>query len=283
MTDKRKTIDNNLNVNNDSNVESKHKNVNNVTILINACQYNNENEIINLINQGQDVNQEDENENTPLIISSEKNNFDIVKFLIENKANINKHNKDGETPLIKACKNNNLRIIKYLIEKGANINKQNKKDGTPLIIAFKNNNIKLVKYLIKKGADIKIKNGDGETILTLVCRNNNENILKFIYEHFIYKIQYIINLLFHYKNQIFLSDSALENTIFEDKSMIARNVTIEYTDGNSSLFIALKNKSDKTETIIHYLVDMGMDVNKKNKDSCTPLNLECEEKIQMKI
>jgi len=45
-----------------------------------------------------------------------------VKYLIEQGADINIENESGETPLFNACSSGNENLVKYLIEHGADIN-----------------------------------------------------------------------------------------------------------------------------------------------------------------
>jgi len=81
-------------------------------------------------------------------------NKSAIKFLLEQGADINKENEEDETPLFLAYKNGNGNIVKYLVEKGADINKENEEDETPLFLAYKNRNEDLVKYLIDHIADV---------------------------------------------------------------------------------------------------------------------------------
>jgi len=79
----------------------------------------------------------------------------IIKILIENGADVNCEDNHGYNPLmhiIKAENDNNLKIINYLVEHGADINKADKHGNNALSLAMNNNNDILVKYLLDLGA-----------------------------------------------------------------------------------------------------------------------------------
>lgn len=75
-----------------------------------------------LIKIGADVNQIDNNDNTPLIeacIVNTVGNKDIMRYLVEHGADVNKSNKNGKTPLIEARRIQNKSIVKYFMDHGA--------------------------------------------------------------------------------------------------------------------------------------------------------------------
>ena len=72
--------------------------------------------------------------------------LDKVKELIENGADINQKNDDGDTALILASFNYDIKMVKYLVDKGANIELTNKKGFDAYF--YGNNEIK--KYLNSK-------------------------------------------------------------------------------------------------------------------------------------
>lgn len=60
---------------------------------------------------------------------------DIIELLLNNGANLQKENNFGYTSLMLASMKGNVEIVKYLILKGANIDAQNNKGDTALILA----------------------------------------------------------------------------------------------------------------------------------------------------
>jgi len=84
-----------------------------------------------------------------------------INCLIEHGADINEENDEGETPLFEVCKNINKTIVEILFENGADINKKNKKGETPIFMVkdygFRErrsipNTENLIDYLIQHGA-----------------------------------------------------------------------------------------------------------------------------------
>ena len=68
------------------------------------------NEMKILLENGADINSQDENGFSALIMATNKNNLDMVKFLLENGANINLQDQFGWSALIYATLSDNLEI-----------------------------------------------------------------------------------------------------------------------------------------------------------------------------
>ena len=58
-----------------------------------------------------------------------------MKYLVEDGANINKENEKDETPLFYACELEENDLVEILVEKGADINKESRYGETPLFNA----------------------------------------------------------------------------------------------------------------------------------------------------
>ena len=99
--------------------------------------------------KGADLDIQNKNGDTALIRACEYGHLEVVKLLIENGAELNMQEEgDGDTALILACRRGHLEIAKLLIKKGADIHKQDKRGNTALILAVKNNNIETCKVLL---------------------------------------------------------------------------------------------------------------------------------------
>jgi len=120
--------------------------------IFNAIETGDLKEVERLINKDEvDVNQTNNNGETPLYVACHKNNLKIVKFLLENGANINKSNKDGATVLFFACYRNNLEMVKLLLINKADVNQVSVWDHTPVCFACANNNLEILNYLLDTG------------------------------------------------------------------------------------------------------------------------------------
>ncbi|GMI20366.1 hypothetical protein TeGR_g14073 [Tetraparma gracilis] len=96
--------------------------------------------------------------------------LDIVTILVENGAEIDMQDDWGFTPLSGASQNGHLEIVKFLVEKGADPHKINLDNQTPLFRASINKHLHVVKYLTKvAGSD---PNNAGMTKASTVARLN---------------------------------------------------------------------------------------------------------------
>ena len=114
-----------------------------------------------LIDNGADVELQDDNKMTALMIASNSGHIEIVKMLIKKGVNINYLDKYGRTALsIVSCDNGHIEIAKILIEAGAdvninfnpNVNIQNRNGKTALYWAKQYSNTEIVEMLKNAGA-----------------------------------------------------------------------------------------------------------------------------------
>lgn len=124
------------------------------TPLFTACQNSRRIEsLICLINNGADINHEDENKMRALSFAIKNNNYKAFNILLSVKAEINFKDKFGTTPLMLACKIGNLEMVKNLVKQGADINKVDIKGHSALDYA-KNNHFKLCQEFLNKSFKI---------------------------------------------------------------------------------------------------------------------------------
>jgi len=151
--------------------------------------YNGYDEMVKLlIENGADVNIQDDYGKTPLQLAVEYNNDEMVKLLIENGADLNIQNNDtsalsemepgmGNTSLHWAIYNN-TEMAELLIEMGAqnpntDLNIENKWGETPLKLALEREESEIVQLLIENlinvGADLNIPDKYGTTLLSYLA------------------------------------------------------------------------------------------------------------------
>lgn len=106
-----------------------------------------------LINQGIDVNIQNEYGEPALLCAADKKLFDIVALLISKDANINIRSKENDcTALIYATYRNSLEIVQLLIENKADLNLLSRNNKTALDLAITDNNQAIIELLSKHGA-----------------------------------------------------------------------------------------------------------------------------------
>lgn len=96
---------------------------------------------------------------TPLCFASFIGNRKAVIELIENGANLNFKDANGQSPIILASIAGNVEEIRILLKHGANINDMDINGSTPLIHAASQGNIETVKILVESGCIIKPNKG----------------------------------------------------------------------------------------------------------------------------
>jgi ankyrin repeat protein len=123
-----------------------------------------------LIENGANINKQEETGLSPLMIACEERRIDIVKYLISNKVDYNLKTKDNTTALYHICTKPHIEdleetsaIAKILIDNGAEINIESI-HNSPLHVAAKWN-AELVKLLVENNAKIEYENNSGQTAI----------------------------------------------------------------------------------------------------------------------
>jgi len=117
--------------------------------LIEAAQGGQKKEIEKLLNQGANINVQDEYGESPILAASKRGFVEIVKILLDRGADINLADTDGSTPLIEASKLGHLDVVKLLLSRGANVNLKDKDNETALSYAVQND-LQEIKELLMK-------------------------------------------------------------------------------------------------------------------------------------
>ena len=85
-----------------------------------------------LLSEGANVNEKDEDGDTPLHFSALNGHADVSKVLLENGANVNAVSESKWTPLHRAAFYGHIDVMKLLMMNGANVNALNEYDQSPL-------------------------------------------------------------------------------------------------------------------------------------------------------
>ncbi|XP_030373109.1 protein phosphatase 1 regulatory subunit 12C isoform X7 [Scaptodrosophila lebanonensis] len=90
-----------------------------------------------------------------------------VLQLLDQGADINTANVDGLTALHQACIDDNLEMVEFLILHGADINRQDNEGWTPLHATASCGFVSIARYLVENGADVAAVNSDGDLAVDL--------------------------------------------------------------------------------------------------------------------
>lgn len=129
-----------------------------------------------LIENGLDVNHQNDVGETALHYAASANNEKFIKFLIKNGANVNIHTniwgeyRGGNTALHYAAREGFINVVKALLQYGnIDIDLQNAAGSTALHLAVERGQDDVVVYLIDKGANQLIEDVDGDTAYDIAC------------------------------------------------------------------------------------------------------------------
>jgi ankyrin repeat protein len=135
------------------------------------------NEIKELIHQGENVNDIDNNK-TALIYAAAHNDINLVELLIKLNANIHHQDICDRTPLCVAAYSGHNNIVTLLINSGANIHTQDLYNRTPLCLAAFHGHDAVVKTLLQRGANINHEDTFGKTALMYAAFHGHDAVVK---------------------------------------------------------------------------------------------------------
>ncbi|MHB9147950.1 MAG: ankyrin repeat domain-containing protein [Candidatus Amoebophilus sp.] len=227
-----------------------------------------------------DVNEPDEDNNTPLHIAASGGRLDEVKALIDKGADVNIVGKYGNTPLHLATLENQVEVAKLLIESGADINAKNRGQGrysiccTPLLLAARKGRLEIAKLLLEKGADVNGKGKAGRLgkyggPLHEATKNGHLEVVKLLLEKGA-NVNATIDqgIRFSKSNYTTPLHLAIENGHLEIvKVLIEKGANVHEKGLNGyPLYLAVEQEDIE---MVKLLLEKGVDVNCKNTYSCT--------------
>jgi ankyrin repeat protein len=172
-----------------------------------------------------------------------------VRYLIQKGATVNATDAAGKTALHFAAKRHWLEGCKLLIEAGAAINHASNKGKTPLYMACGDNYIDgaLVEFLIQRGIPVSVQNKQGRTPLHVaICNVLTESI----------------RVLITYGADVNAED-------------YEKNTPLHLLDRQWCITDIMD--------IIHLLMANGVEVNRKNKNGKTALQLAIQNNLHSEI
>ncbi len=181
-----------------------------------------------LLSKGAKINAMDSLGKTPLLLIIPKNAMQsMYPLLLKNKANINQKDMYGDTVLhVATMADAPVNTLALLTSNGASVNERNKEGVTPLALAIETQHPEQVQFFAKNGADVYAEDMEGNTPLTKALESESRAMLETL--------------------------------------ITSTNIASTDSSGNTALHIAVSK--DSPLEYIRYLVQMGADVNARNKN-----------------
>jgi ankyrin repeat protein len=135
------------------------------------------------LENGAEVNAQDEKGETPLHCACWFGHDAIVSMLFKKGANVNAKTNGGETPLHFASINGSKDVASLLLENCADVDAQDNEMATPLHTATFFGHDAVVSLLLQNGANVNAQRNDGDTPLHKACRSGRNTVASLLLRH----------------------------------------------------------------------------------------------------
>ncbi|KAM3218864.1 ankyrin repeat and KH domain-containing protein mask isoform X2 [Capsicum annuum] len=125
----------------------------------------------------------DANKRGALIFAAREGKTELCKYLVEElKVDVNEKDEEGETPVLHAARHGHTATVQYLIEQGADPATPSASGATALHHAAGNGHIEVVKLLLSKGVNVDFQS-DAGTPLMWAAGLGHEDVVEVLLEH----------------------------------------------------------------------------------------------------
>jgi ankyrin repeat protein len=221
--------------------------------------------VLELLKRGAHVNPKNPLTESPLVAALVREQMDIARLLMERGANVNPENTGdlGERPLTEAVALGDLALVKLILNRGGEINYTAKSGTTALAMAAAKGNLSLMQFLLSRGARIDKAADTDLWLLKGALVSGKLPVVELV-------------LAKGYTLQEMTSDLLLmairSNAPEVIKKVLDAGADLEAPDreGNTPLFFAINQHKEQSVLV---LLDKKAQVNRKNKDNKTSLDL----------
>ncbi|XP_060090122.1 kinase D-interacting substrate of 220 kDa isoform X2 [Heteronotia binoei] len=117
-----------------------------------------------------------------LVTYVEEENVPALKAFLEKCKDVDERNENGQTPLMLAAEQGNLEIVQELIKKGANCNLEDSDNWTALISAAKEGHTAIVSELLNCNVNLEHRDMGGWTALMWACYKGRTEVAELLLE-----------------------------------------------------------------------------------------------------
>ncbi|XP_071098598.1 uncharacterized protein [Haliotis cracherodii] len=163
---------------------------------------------------------------------------EIVKAFVEAGSNINELDFNGRCCLLKAAIYQDFETVHYLCSKGADLNQKDTDGKSVLFDVLSMCEFEMIKYVIRLGGDISVLDSSGRSVMHYATKSGTA----------------AVDLISYFKD--------VKNMPLDGVDKLGRNILF-YAAGCGD------------EDVAELLVDMGLDVNTRDREGATPLHVAC--------
>ncbi|CAM2118598.1 unnamed protein product [Caretta caretta] len=210
-----------------------------------------------------------------------------VRELLAEGADVNFKVGGGWTPLHSAVQVDQEEIVDLLLEKGADPCARKKNGATPFLVAGIVGNVRLLQLFLSKGSEINEYDDNGFTAFMEAAHYGNEEALRFLYNNGAdVNLRRVVNEEKRTLNKggaTALMDAATKGHLSVVKILVSEmkaDMNICDNQGRNALIHAFLSSDNKTREsiapVVHFLLDCGVDVNRRDEHGKTTLMLAVE-------
>uniref|UniRef100_A0A674J6I7 Protein kinase domain-containing protein n=1 Tax=Terrapene triunguis TaxID=2587831 RepID=A0A674J6I7_9SAUR len=213
--------------------------------------------------------------------------IDTVRQLLKEGADVNSKVEGGWTPLHSAVQDDQEEIVDLLLEKGADPCARKKNGATPFLVAGIVGNVRLLELFLSKGSEINEYDDNGFTAFMEAAWYGNEEALRFLYDNGAdVNLRRVVNEEKRTLNKggaTALMDAAREGHLSVVNILVSEmkaDINICDNQDRNALIHAFLPSDNKTKesilAIVHFLLDCGVDVNRRDEHGKTTIILAVE-------